>query len=356
MDNDEITISPQRIQSAARRALIAAAPDYFSWPVEKQEQFRCLMSEDASRRAEQILLDQVLGIKCDLDSVEEVIDDLPIAQKNLLNWALLLIKGIGEDYIYLNEHLAEGDSLLNYETLFDFDHASHLFQMEANKKEFPDYEVHDYFALKFDLWIRLFIEDDFFYGSILSAADWICSEIEKVGDDLIDTLIPHEYVEGKNHGKQEKGGFVWDMKVDAGGLEKHLEELKHRWGKYRYNRWLPLSQEFAQLPPAVYIKDLEDEPDPYRLFIMMNENTLRQTRWRHFVSDITPMVADFSFIQTRLEQEINAANQFIHTQYQDILENFDPNVLPLRKKYKIVMSPEALDDLAHIDDDNDPKN
>jgi len=34
----------------------------------------------------------------------------------MLNWASLLTSGIGEDYIYLNESMAEGKSLLDFDT------------------------------------------------------------------------------------------------------------------------------------------------------------------------------------------------------------------------------------------------
>jgi hypothetical protein len=36
------------------------------------------------------------------------------------------------------------------------------------------------------------------------------------------------------------------------------------------------------------------------------------------------------------------------------LKNFDPKVVKLRKKHKIIMSPRALEDLAKIDTDDVP--
>ncbi len=76
-------------------------------------------------------------------------------------------------------------------------------------------------------------------------------EIESAGDEMIRQLIPHEYVEGKIHGKQEKGGFLWDMKIDAAGQEAQLDELRSRWYGYQRERWLALSEENARRLPAV---------------------------------------------------------------------------------------------------------
>ncbi|WP_457664999.1 hypothetical protein [Thiolapillus sp.] len=39
--------------------------------------------------------------------------------------------GIGEDYIDLNECMAEGKTLLDFPTLYDYDYVDYLFQEEA---------------------------------------------------------------------------------------------------------------------------------------------------------------------------------------------------------------------------------
>src|SRR5690606_6228029 len=102
-------------------------------------------------------------------------------------------------------------------------------------------------------WARLIVNDQFYYATLYSLASYLIEKIEDKGDDLIQTLIPHEYVHGKSHGKPEKNGFLWDIKIQASGLEKQLDELKNRWYQYMQQRWLELSELFIQPGPAVYI-------------------------------------------------------------------------------------------------------
>ena len=113
-------------------------------------------------------------------------------------------------------------------------------------------------------------------------------------------MIPHEYVDGKNHGKQESGGFVWDMQIDAAGQEAQLDELKSRWYAWQQERWTELSENYKSLPPAVYTQDKDWDDDPHRLFVFANEATLKKVRWRHFLADCNPLMAEFSLVENRI--------------------------------------------------------
>jgi hypothetical protein len=84
----------------------------------------------------------------------------------------------------------------------------------------------------------------------------------------------YEYVEGKNHGRPEKGGSLWDMQLEAGGLEKQLDELISRWHHYMQQRWVELSQAFVQADPVVFMKDIQQNNELHRNFIFNNETTL----------------------------------------------------------------------------------
>ena len=44
--------------------------------------------------------------------------------------------------------MAKNTSLLDFNTLYDFDYADYLFQEQTNKKEFKDYKARDYLILK----------------------------------------------------------------------------------------------------------------------------------------------------------------------------------------------------------------
>lgn len=334
-----------QITAAARRALMAADSYYHAWPAQQQENFRATMDEKARNRVERVLLDSLLDIQCRIDEVDQAWSDVPQSKLIILNWANLLTRGIGEDFIFLNEMLADDKSLLDFTTLYDYNYDDYLFQEQANKKEFPDYEGMDYYAYKHPSWVRLLIGGDFYYATFTSVATQLCDGIEEAGIDYIDQLIPHKLVEGKNHGKQAKGGMCWDMQEDANGLEGQLKELKHRWYPYLQERWLSISTANSKLDPAVYTRDNHWDNDPHRSFIFTNEEALKKVRWRYFLSDCAPLLANYAIVEKQLEQEISDAKSFLDENYQDILENFDPNVVKFRKKRKVIMSTGALDDL-----------
>ena len=206
MENN-ILMEGKRIQSAARKALIAANSSYYSWSADRQELFRATMGPDSRNRVDSVLLKELMGISCTALNAGDIWNDLAIAQLNPLNWAKLLTQGIGQDMIYLNESIAENTSLLDYDTLYAYDYQDYLFQEKVNAEEFSAYQKRDYFAFRFQLWVRLIIKDQFYYANFYSLAGYLTCMLEDKGSDLIQTLIPHEYVDGKDQGKTVKGGL-----------------------------------------------------------------------------------------------------------------------------------------------------
>ena len=339
-------MSNNKIKAAARQALIAADKSYYSWSPEQQEKFRATMSEPAQNKVESILLNSLLDFKSTPENAGEIWSELPLSKLDNLNWAKLLVTGIGDDYIFLNESMAENVSLLDFNSLYDYDYDDYLFQEQANKKEFKNYTARDYYALRFSRWARLIINDQFYYINLYSLAGYLTDEMEDKSRDLIEKLIPHEYIEGEENGKQVKGGFCWDMQVDAAGKEKQLDELKSRWYKYMQQRWLELSQEFTQQPPAVFVEEIKQKGELNRNYIFNNEEALKQIRWKHFLADCEPLAAEFINVTERAEKEIARTEAYLKKEHEDIMKNFDPKVVKLKKKMKVVLAPGALDDLA----------
>ena len=344
----------KQIASAARKALIAADTLYHAWTNERQEHFRATMHEDARKRIQCVLIEALLGIKCTTAEINEAWNDIPTAKMNIVNWAKLLTEGIGENYIYLNECMAKDKSLLDFNTLHDYDYNDYLFQEQCISKDLPAYKGQDYYAYKHPCWVRLLASGQFYYATFLSLATYLTDEIESAGSDHIRQLIPHDYVDGKDNGKPEKGGFLLDLKIDANGLEAQLEELKSRWHPYLQQRWLELSKENDNLAPAVHTLDMDWDTDPHRFFIFNNAAALKKIRWRHFISDCEPIFADFSAVAKQLKEEIEGAITWLSENHQDVMENLDPDVIPFRKKMKVVLSPGALEDMARIESEDDP--
>lgn len=113
------SIDKTQISAAARQALMTANTHYYAWPCEQQERFRATMDSDSQTKVRRVLLDSLLSIQCRDEKVDETWNDLPLLKVNMLNWASLLTSGIGEDFLYLNESMAEGKSLLDFSTLYD---------------------------------------------------------------------------------------------------------------------------------------------------------------------------------------------------------------------------------------------
>lgn len=349
------SIDKAQITAAAHRALIAADAHYFAWPAEQQERFRTTMDKASRNKVQRVLLSSLLGIQCSVEKFDEAWNDVPLPQLNMLNWASLLTSGIGEDYLYLNESMAEGKNLLDFTTLYDYDYDDHLFQEAARHREFPKHESADYYAYRHPSWVRLLINGLFYYATFISLATHLTDEIEEAGNDIIEQLIPHKYIDGKDNGKPEKGGFLWDMQLEAGGQEGQLDELKSRWFSYLQERWVTLSKMNAENPAAVYTQDKDWDNDPHRFFILNNEATLKEIRWRHFLSDCKPLMANYSMVMSQLEQEINHAKVFLTENHQDIQVNFNPNVIKLRKKRKIIMTAGVLEDLDKMSSEDEPR-
>ena len=200
-------LDSKKILAAARRALIIADTNYYAWEPDKQEHFRVTMHEEAQRKIQCVLLSDLLDIKCLPEEVDEVWNDVSLSKLNQLNWAKLLTTGIGEDYIYLNESMAEGKSLLDFATLYDYDYADYLFQEDARKRDFTDYKGIGYYAYQHPSWVRLLIDKQFYYAHFFSLATHVLDEIESAGNETINQLIPHEYVDGKTMVSEKKVVF-----------------------------------------------------------------------------------------------------------------------------------------------------
>jgi len=337
------------IQIAARRALINADAGYFSWSEQEQEIFRATKSERILQKIKVVVVNSLLNLRCDIKTVDAIWKELPNSDKDILNWAMLLADGVGEDFIFVNDSFAEDTTILNFNTLYDYDFDGYLFQEKSKKEQFPTYQSEDYYPFKWSPWIRLLVNDVFFYATLTSVASHIRGELEEFGDKYIEQLIPSKLVKGKSHGKPTKHGFQWDMKIVASGLEGQLEELKTRWLTYLEERWLAISQTQAAFEPLLYIEDDDSKQVTKRTFIFNNVGALKRVRWRHFLSDSQLLMAKNNHLQDLIGTEIMNGRAFLDDNYKNLIDNFAPKLLKLKQKRKVVMPSGLLDDLDNID-------
>jgi hypothetical protein len=97
-----------------KKAIIKIVPDYFSWDKKHQEQYRVDTPEQDAFKIRQFLLRELFDISVSNDDeLEDARQAMNEAQCSKINAALLPIKGIGEDFFYLNEVIFHRDSGLD---------------------------------------------------------------------------------------------------------------------------------------------------------------------------------------------------------------------------------------------------
>ncbi|VAX12619.1 hypothetical protein MNBD_GAMMA24-689 [hydrothermal vent metagenome] len=342
-----LTLSSNEREAALRRAIIRAIPEYYAWPKAKQEQCRLNISSDKDFRVRQSLLKILFNI--DTNSEEQLdaaLNEFDDEQYLLLNSTLLPFQGIGENNFFLNEYLADEVTLLDFPTLGDYARDDHHFQQQARKQEDPTYEIQTYRGNLFPTWARLTIDGEFSYATLFSLAARLRDVIDETGTERINQLIPHDYIEGKNHGKQEQQGTLFDLHVDAAGKEPQLDELQHRFYQYMHTRYEQLLEQFdKESKQQVYIQRIEQDQEPHINFVFSDKSAFYAIRLRHFYNDCEHIAGDIVELDALAEQEQKEAVKFLDKNYHEILDNYDPSVIRLWKKRKIILADGVLDDL-----------
>lgn len=333
-----------------RRAIIKFVPDYFSWDKKRQEQYHVDMPEEDVFKISQFLLKYLFDISVSSnDELEEAWETMNEAQSSEINAALLPLKGIGEDFFYLNEFFhGPKKNLLSFETLYDYDFDDYKFQEESRKEDQKDYEKKPYRGSLYLTWARLMIDGAFSYAVLSMAAGYLYSQLDDYGNDYMEKLIPHEFRHGKNHGKAEGPGYLFDLKIDAKGLESHLDELKHRFWKHISGVYERLTDEFDKKSgQRVFILNESEADDPNHHFLFTDKDILKRIHFKTFMRDCRAAEqTDHSSLSRKLEEEKQLLTKYLDTQYKDILENFDPKIIKFRKRYKVIYHKDSgLDEL-----------
>ncbi|MDF0668768.1 MAG: hypothetical protein P0119_22175 [Nitrospira sp.] len=322
-------------------------PEYFAWSLDAQERYRVSMPEQDAFRLRQELVKALFGIQAKTDEdLSEISDQFGDEEHLVFNRALLPAAGVGEDFFFLNEYLDEGKTLLNFDTLYEYDYDDHCFQEQARKEQTPEYVVKPYRGAFYYSWARLFINGAFHYASLCMAAGYVYSRIKEFGQEKVSTLIPHRYVNAKDHGKREGKGTIFSQRIDADGKEAQAEELQRRFWDYLSQRYDALCTEFnGEARKAVYMEDLSRHNDPHMTFIFSDKTALQAVRFRHFMRDCRPLAADRAELDAVINRERQALDTYLESTCLDILTNFDPKVAPFRKKNKIIIADGALNEL-----------
>ncbi|HED12545.1 MAG TPA: hypothetical protein ENI62_02645 [Gammaproteobacteria bacterium] len=323
-----------------RRAIIKFVPDYFSWNEKTQEKYRVRMPQEVTFNIRQFLMAELFGIAVkNEEKMDETENHFTEAQWSTINGAMLPLQGIGENYFFLNESFARDQSILSFPTLYDYDFADYQFQEEWRKKDVANYQGKPYHGSLYSTWARLQIDGSFSYAILSMQAAYIYSEVDEFGHDYIEELIPYEFKPGKDHGKKEGNGYVFDMTEDANGLEPQLKELKQRFWKHLQEIYEQFQIEFSKASRRqVFIIDTSRKDEPEHQFIFSDKEILSCISFKTFLVDCRKYKQrDFSILVDRIEKEKKLMQQFLNDQYADITADFNGKVIKLTKKRRIII-------------------
>lgn len=346
-------ISRGEQEAILRRAIIAAIPDFFSWSDEEKEKYKAHQDWKDNFTFHKIIFKELFGFKAGTqEELDEYYDTLSINDSLLFNQTILPMHGIGENNFFLNESFENGKSLLDFETLYDYDYYDHCYQEKAREREFEKYIVKPYRGSLYGTWARLEFDGEFTYASLYMVSSYIIySAVEDFAFEILEKLIPHKYVPGKNHMKEQKnGGYLWDQRIDAEGKEGLLEELKERLWQYFIARFENISDlnNKKSFGKVYLLENSEVDNDPHISFLFSDISALKEIHFKKFVRDVKERTGDAQEVYDEIEKEKKLVKKFIDNSFNEIMQNYNPKILKLKKKRKIVFTKQAMKDFENI--------
>lgn len=333
---------------ALRRAMMSACPEFFGWPAQDQLAYRMALPEGVR---DEIIVQLLASLPSDsaLHDLQALNKQgrFPLDLQHQFNEKLLPLDGVGVDAFYLNEHLGEGVSILDFPTLRDFDEHDHQFQESARVDEDKAYVPLPYLGALHGRWARVLVDGQLTYLTLSMAAGYLYDQISTAAADELQRLMPHHYVSGPDDGKSEVGLIRWDMRIDAGGQEAMLDELQRRIWDQEQRQWAELRTLYDALgQERIYMIDTSADGESSMAIVFSDKTALDGVRFEHFMADCRAKQRDTTALLAEATLEAKRICRFIAEQHNDLQQHFDPKVVPLRKHRKVLMHPGVLDDLA----------
>lgn len=330
-----------------RRAVMKVRPEYFSWAPEQRERYGVAIPEPDRAALDEALLAELFGRTFATQAAAvDAADHIPLEEQNRWNELLLPLTGFGEDHFYLNEWFADGQSILTFDTVRDFDEDDYRFQQEVRKKEDSVYAGKPYRGSLYLNWARLFVDGRFTYATLSMAAGYIYSELSGAAHDLLEERIPHRFVPGKNHGRKEGDDIRWDLRVDANGQEGIFEELRKRIWSYEESRWDALLSAWDESARSgVYLLDQSHSGENNLHVVFTDKRSLAAVRFRSFLRDCRAMHRSSKELEGAVDEEKSALARFVEDQHADVVRTYDPKLSRLKKRRKVLVRKGAFDGL-----------
>jgi hypothetical protein len=77
----------------------------------------------------------------------------------------------------------------------------------------------------------------------------------------------------------------------------------------------------------------------------------KKIRWRYFLSDCEALTTENNALEHLVKEQTDNAKSFLDKNFHDVMHNFNPKVVKLKKNRKVIMAPSFLEDLDNMNDD-----
>ena len=337
-----------RWRPALRRAVMKCRPEFFGWPPQQQERYGVAIPEDDRGRLDRALLEELFGYRlCSNKAAARAAERLSIDEQIRWNETILPLVGLGEDSFFLNEWLGDEETILDYESLRDFDERRFRFQEDARAEEDPAYVPQPYHGSLYLDWARLFVDERFTYVTLSMAAGYLSSEIGEYARGLIEQRIPHRYVPGRHHRKRDGESWQWDMRIQADGKEALLDALQEQVFRYERERYVALLKIWSQSGRrGVFVLDTSEPPERNVHLVFSDAGALEVVRFRSFMRDVRAIELSAAELAQALEDEKKILSDFVAEQYESLSRSVDPSVVRLRRRRRVLVHKNAFDGLS----------
>lgn len=302
----------QECDAILRDAIMQVKPEYSTWSIKEREKYRVAPPPDEWFRVRQIVLRSLFRIEvATQDEMDAALKGFSNAQRALMSGTLLPLRGVGDNFFWLNESLGD-KTLLDFSTLYDYDIWDYRLREDARRKELAAYASQPYRGELYLSSAHLFINGRFHYATLSMAAEYLRCAIAEAGYRKLQNLIPHRYINGKRHGKRTQSRTIWDRRIDAGGMEVQMEKLGGRFWRYLNDRYSEWQQEFdCSARGAVWLLDRSTPDENHAHFVFSDRTALQHVRLRHFMFDCRSRLQDPEILENTAESEKSAVERFL---------------------------------------------
>ena len=304
----------ESLPDVCRAALEAHAPEYFALDAAGRTAWRARYANDRTPAMDAVsreLLKSVLGLSDDRIAAlndPDAHDRLEYEQMDRINAVSIHLQGVGPHSVMLNEWLADGKTILSWDTLRLYDEDQHDFQVAAAAEHGHPKSDPTYRGDLYGCWARARIDGELTYLTLSMASGHILSEMESAGFDIVQELVPYTYEPGPEHMKDVGGGCVrWDMHVNANGqeaLQKHLSDAARTHANARFEA---ISREMHDAGKGVVwiLSNPDDRPGARaKAFVYSDITALDAVRMEHLVGDTLALQDTSSWLMDRVAEEI----------------------------------------------------